>query len=230
MLIDFFFHLRAAKLKVSINELLTLLEAIRRDVIGPSIDEFYYLSRATLIKDETQFDKFDRAFGEYFRGVTHAPGLREGDSRRVVQAGARARLHPRGDREAREARLGQADGGVQEAARGAGRRAPRRQPLDRLGRHVAVRPRRRASRGHPRRRTEQGRQVGGEGVGDARLPRLRRHRRTRHAQHQGRAAPPAPLRARRRRPRARPARHDRVDREERRLARPASSCRSGTTP
>jgi hypothetical protein len=70
MLIDFFFHLRAAKLKVSINELLTLLEAIRRDVIGPSIDDFYYLSRATLVKDETQFDKFDRAFGEYFRGVT----------------------------------------------------------------------------------------------------------------------------------------------------------------
>jgi uncharacterized protein len=70
MLIDFFFHLRAAKLKVSINELLTLLEAVRRDVIGPSIDEFYYLSRATLVKDETQFDKFDRAFGEYFRGVT----------------------------------------------------------------------------------------------------------------------------------------------------------------
>ena len=70
MLIDFFFHLRAAKLKVSINELLTLLEALRRDVIGPSIDEFYYLSRATLVKDETQFDKFDRAFGEYFKGVT----------------------------------------------------------------------------------------------------------------------------------------------------------------
>ena len=70
MLIDFFFHLRAAKLKVSINELLTLLEALKRDVIGPSIDEFYYLSRAALVKDETQFDKFDRAFGEYFRGVT----------------------------------------------------------------------------------------------------------------------------------------------------------------
>ena len=70
MLIDFFFHLRAAQLKVSINELLTLLEALRRDVIGPSIDEFYYLSRATLVKDETQFDKFDRAFGEYFRGAT----------------------------------------------------------------------------------------------------------------------------------------------------------------
>jgi len=70
MLIDFFFHLRGAKLKVSINELLTLLEALKRGVIGPSIDEFYHLSRATLVKDESQFDKFDRAFGEYFNGVT----------------------------------------------------------------------------------------------------------------------------------------------------------------
>jgi uncharacterized protein with von Willebrand factor type A (vWA) domain len=70
MLIDFFYHLRAAKLKVSINELLTLLQALKKGVIGPSIDEFYYLSRAALIKDETQFDKFDRAFGEYFHGVT----------------------------------------------------------------------------------------------------------------------------------------------------------------
>jgi uncharacterized protein len=70
MLIDFFFHLRAAKLKVSINELLTLLDALKRGVIGPSIDDFYYLSRAALVKDETQFDKFDRAFGEYFKGVT----------------------------------------------------------------------------------------------------------------------------------------------------------------
>ena len=70
MLIDFFFHLRAAKLKVSINELLTLLEALKRGVIGPSIDEFYHLSRTALVKDETQFDKFDRAFGEYFKGVT----------------------------------------------------------------------------------------------------------------------------------------------------------------
>jgi uncharacterized protein with von Willebrand factor type A (vWA) domain len=80
MLIDFFFHLRAAQLKVSINELLTLLEAVKRGVIGPAsphesgtyLDDFYYLSRTALVKDETQFDKFDRAFGEYFRGVRTA--------------------------------------------------------------------------------------------------------------------------------------------------------------
>jgi uncharacterized protein len=72
MLINFFYHLRAARLPVSIKELLTLLEAIRRDVIPPSIDQFYYLSRATLVKDESHYDKFDRAFGEFFHGLqTH---------------------------------------------------------------------------------------------------------------------------------------------------------------
>lgn len=69
MLIDFFFHLRAARLPVSVKELLTLLEALQRDVIRSSIDEFYFLSRAALIKDEAHYDKFDRAFSEYFRGV-----------------------------------------------------------------------------------------------------------------------------------------------------------------
>ncbi|MFN7571189.1 MAG: vWA domain-containing protein [Betaproteobacteria bacterium] len=75
MLIDFFFHLRAARLPVSIKEHLTLLEALRRGVIAPSIDEFYFLARATLVKDEALFDKFDRAFGEYFNGVRTALGF-----------------------------------------------------------------------------------------------------------------------------------------------------------
>jgi len=69
MLINFFYHLRASRLPVSSNELLTLLEALKRDVIGPSIDEFYFLSRATLVKDENNYDKFDRAFGEFFNGL-----------------------------------------------------------------------------------------------------------------------------------------------------------------
>ncbi len=53
MLINFFYHLRAARLPVSIKELLTLLAALRSDLIRPSLDEFYFLSRATLIKDES---------------------------------------------------------------------------------------------------------------------------------------------------------------------------------
>ncbi|MBP8270856.1 MAG: VWA domain-containing protein [Sphaerotilus sp.] len=73
MLIDFFYTLRAAKLPVSIREYLTLLEALQAGVIdddgGPSVDKFYYLARTTLVKDEVHFDKFDRAFSAYFKGV-----------------------------------------------------------------------------------------------------------------------------------------------------------------
>ena len=75
MLIDFFYTLRAAKLPVSVKELLTLLEALQKGVVGPhsedstSMDDFYYLARTTLVKDEKHFDKFDRAFAAYFKGV-----------------------------------------------------------------------------------------------------------------------------------------------------------------
>jgi uncharacterized protein with von Willebrand factor type A (vWA) domain len=73
MLIDFFYTLRAAKLKVSVKEYLTLLEALQEGVIddasGPTVDKFYYLARTTLVKDEANFDKFDRAFAAYFKGV-----------------------------------------------------------------------------------------------------------------------------------------------------------------
>ena len=69
MLINFFFTLRAAKLKVSVKEYLVLLEAIKSGVIDNSVDDFYYLARTSLVKDEAQYDKFDRAFAAYFKGV-----------------------------------------------------------------------------------------------------------------------------------------------------------------
>ncbi|MFZ5521239.1 MAG: vWA domain-containing protein [Pseudomonadota bacterium] len=69
MLIDFFFTLRAAGLPVTIPEYLGLLEALKRGLIEPSVDEFYHLARLSLVKSETHFDKFDRAFSAYFRGV-----------------------------------------------------------------------------------------------------------------------------------------------------------------
>ncbi len=72
MLIDFFFALRQAKLPVSVKEYLTLLEALKQNVIEPSIDAFYYLARMTLVKDEKHFDKFDQAFGTYFKGIEGA--------------------------------------------------------------------------------------------------------------------------------------------------------------
>ena len=75
MLIDFFLHLKAKKLPVSTREYLTLLEAMKAGVIGHSIDDFYFLARTSLVKDETNYDKFDQAFGEYFKGVQAIPGL-----------------------------------------------------------------------------------------------------------------------------------------------------------
>jgi uncharacterized protein with von Willebrand factor type A (vWA) domain len=69
VLIDFFFTLKDAKIPVSIKEFLVLLEAMQRNVINPSLDEFYYLSRTTMVKDEAHYDKFDRAFGLYFKGI-----------------------------------------------------------------------------------------------------------------------------------------------------------------
>jgi len=75
VLIEFFYKLKSHKLPVSIKEYLTLLEALEKGVIGPSVDDFYYLSRAALIKDETNFDKFDRAFAEFWQGVESVPGI-----------------------------------------------------------------------------------------------------------------------------------------------------------
>jgi uncharacterized protein with von Willebrand factor type A (vWA) domain len=69
VLIDFFFTLKDAKLPVSIKEFLTLLEAMQQGVVGTSVDEFYFLSRTILVKDEANYDKFDRAFGLYFKGI-----------------------------------------------------------------------------------------------------------------------------------------------------------------
>jgi len=74
MLIDFFYTLRAAKVPVSVKEYLSLLEALEAQVVGPtsdasSMDDFYYLSRTALVKDEKHFDKFDRTFAAYFKGV-----------------------------------------------------------------------------------------------------------------------------------------------------------------
>ncbi|GAB4088904.1 vWA domain-containing protein [Hydrogenophaga soli] len=75
MLISFFYALRDAKLPVSVKEFLSLLEALKAGVVGPtnpeacSMDDFYFLARTALVKDEKHFDKFDRAFAAYFKGV-----------------------------------------------------------------------------------------------------------------------------------------------------------------
>ena len=73
MFIDFFFELKKGGVPVSIKEFLTLLEALAKRVAHASVDDFYYLSRAALVKDESNYDKFDRVFGAYFKGATALP-------------------------------------------------------------------------------------------------------------------------------------------------------------
>ena len=74
MLIDFFFTLKEFGVPVSIKEFLVLTEALKKHVAYCSVDDFYYLSRTCMVKDEKHFDKFDRAFGKYFKGVLAIDG------------------------------------------------------------------------------------------------------------------------------------------------------------
>ena len=75
MLIEFFLKLKEGGVPASIREFLTLLEALDKRVIFGSIDDFYYLARTCLVKDEKYFDRFDRVFGAYFKGIVDVEGV-----------------------------------------------------------------------------------------------------------------------------------------------------------
>ncbi|REL26707.1 hypothetical protein DXX93_09035 [Thalassotalea euphylliae] len=69
MLIDFFLKVREYRVPCTIRELLDLIRALEQNVVFADIDNFYTISRAILVKDESYFDRFDRAFADYFKGV-----------------------------------------------------------------------------------------------------------------------------------------------------------------
>src|SRR6266566_3403636 len=69
MFISFFLELRAAKVPASLREFLSLLDAMRQGVARFDIDEFYFLARTALVKDERHLDRFDRVFGQCFNGI-----------------------------------------------------------------------------------------------------------------------------------------------------------------
>ncbi|MCH2354272.1 MAG: VWA domain-containing protein [Pseudomonadales bacterium] len=77
MLINFFLTLRKYKLPVTIRELMDLLRAMEFRVVYANIDDFYLLSRTCLVKDEKNYDKFDRAFSAYFKGLEDLHGMLE---------------------------------------------------------------------------------------------------------------------------------------------------------
>jgi uncharacterized protein with von Willebrand factor type A (vWA) domain len=77
MLINFFMTLRKYKVPVTIRELMDLITALQYRVVYANVDDFYLLSRTCLVKDEKNYDKFDRAFAAYFKGLEDLHGLLE---------------------------------------------------------------------------------------------------------------------------------------------------------
>lgn len=69
MFLEFFKILRLHGLKISLDEWLVLVEALDKGMAENSLMEFYYLCRNILVKSETEYDKFDMAFAEYFKGI-----------------------------------------------------------------------------------------------------------------------------------------------------------------
>ena len=77
MLINFFLTLRRYQVPATIRELMDLIAALKERVIYSSVDDFYLLSRTCMVKDEKNYDKFDRAFSAYFKGLEDLHGLLE---------------------------------------------------------------------------------------------------------------------------------------------------------
>src|SRR6185437_2166944 len=69
MFVTFFHDLKAAGVPVTLREYLTLMQAMQADLASRRVEDFYYLSRAALVKDERNLDKFDRVFGRVFKGL-----------------------------------------------------------------------------------------------------------------------------------------------------------------
>jgi uncharacterized protein len=79
MLLGFFSELRAAKIPVSLREFLSLLEGLDQDLASRSVDDFYFLARAALIKDERHLDRFDQVFGHYFKALESIANVNSDD-------------------------------------------------------------------------------------------------------------------------------------------------------
>ena len=92
MFVDFFYLLRSYGLQVSLDEWLMLMEALQKELHHNSLLKFYFLARMVLVKSETDFDKFDRAFAAYFQEVEHFDTLPEGIKSWLDTPGRRAQI------------------------------------------------------------------------------------------------------------------------------------------
>lgn len=210
MLIDFFYTLRSAKLPVSVKEYLSLLEALQAGVVGPtsdnrySVDDFYFLSRTALVKDEKHYDKFDRAFAAYFKGVELIADFTKDVPLEWLRKNLELELSP--EEKAKIEKMGW-DELMETLKKRFEEQKERHEGGSKMigtGGTSSLWRLRLQPAGHPHRPGQGTQQERRQGVGPARLPRLRRQPGTGYTQHQGGTAPAAQVRARGLRRRTRP--------------------------
>ena len=197
MFAGFIVRLRAAGVPASITEYLTLLAAMKAGVADYSVEDFYYLARATLVKDERHLDRFDRVFAHFFNGlgavereiVAELPEewLRK-LAEKLLTPEEMAQIEALGGfdklMETLRERLAEQKGRHQGGSKWIGTAGT--SPFGAYGYNPeGVRIGQDKSPQPPRR----------EGVGQARIPGSRRHGRARHPRHEAGAAPAAPVRA-----------------------------------
>ena len=116
MFTKFFHDLKSAGLPVSLREYLTLMQAMDADLASRKVEDFYYLSRSTLVKDERNLDKFDRVFAHVFKGVE---SVAEGVEAEIPEEWLKLLTEKYFTEEARDRsawRMGQANGDAEEAS------------------------------------------------------------------------------------------------------------------
>ena len=209
MFVTFFHELKSAGVPVTLREYLTLMEAMQADLAGRRVEDFYYLSRAALVKDERNLDKFDRVFGHVFKGLelmedalaAEIPAewlkklaekyLTEEEKKQIEAMGGLDKLL-----ETLKKRMAEQKGRHQGGNKWIGTGGT--SPFGNSGYNPeGVRIGQDEQQELPR----------GEGLGQARVQGPRRRGRARHPQHQGRAAAAAQVRPHRRARRARSRRH-----------------------
>ena len=197
------------------------MEAMHKGVIEPSIDDFYYLARTSLVKDESHYDKFDRAFGEYFKGVEHLMGAEADIPLEWLLKQAELNLSP--EEKALIESLGGWEKLMAELRKRLEEQKGRHQGGSKMIGTAGTSPF--GAYGY----NPEGIRIGQDKSRNRSAVKVWDQREYAnydtdvelgHAQHQGRAAAAAQVRARRRARGTRPRHHDRQDRAQRRAARP----------
>ena len=203
MFTRFILDLRQAGVPASITEYLALMGAMQAGVADYSVEDFYFLSRAALVKDERHLDRFDQVFATCFKGLEATAAETPGEgvtgeipaewlrrmAEKLLTAEERAQIEALGGfdklMDTLRQRLAEQQGRHQGGSKWIG-----------TGGHLAVRRLRLQPRGRADRPGVQPPPPGGQGVGQARVPRPGRRGGAGHPQHQAGAAPPAAVCAR----------------------------------